>query len=522
MRLLLVWVLFALAPFPLVLAQDEPVAQEPSALDSIEALVQGLAEPGAYRGFPARQFDGLIGPAVAEAETSPQAHRRLVELLIVLATVGQDSLADPPEFGRVYRVGGRGAVRSRAAEELGEVLGGPLGGRCALQLAEVLVDAGRPLAWRQFCSWLCAERRVTAGRQALMTVARSPADPLRPRALYQLAGWPDPAVDLFLVRLAGRAIEPGARPHPVNVLLSRIGQREWPLAPRAATELAIRLGDMLLSRDWRKAARAVVLSQGLDPSRRVPLLIAGLEAWRNRAARGRGSARIEDDLASALRGISGLNIGANPARWKTWWSAVEAGTAPLRVERDAQRPRSSAGFFGLRAASDRVTFVLDISGSMEARWRTSEHSRYVEAIDQMMNYLQAMGEDAHFNVILFSSDHIVSSTKLVRATARNLQRARDSLLARQPNGGTNLRPAVEAALCLDRAGEIDLERLEADTIVVLCDGDTTSGAGWVAPLLERVQVDAQVRIHCVLIGARGDGTLQALAKATGGDFVRIN
>jgi hypothetical protein len=139
----------------------------------------------------------------------------------------------------------------------------------------------------------------------------------------------------------------------------------------------------------------------------------------------------------------------------------------------------------------------------------------------MMRFLQAAGPQTRFNVILFSGEPLRSSPELVRATAANLGRARASLLARHPEGSTQLRPAVELALRLDADGRVDPARLEADTIVILCDGETAEGPRWVQPLLDRVQDDARVVFHCALIGTAGDGTLERLAAMTGGDFLRI-
>jgi hypothetical protein len=94
-------------------------------------------------------------------------------------------------------------------------------------------------------------------------------------------------------------------------------------------------------------------------------------------------------------------------------------------------------------------------------------------------------------------------------------------IERIPAGGTQLRPAIEEAFELRRDGSVDLEQLEADTVVVLCDGATEEGPRWVAPLLARVNERACVVFHCVQIGPGGDGTLEALAAETGGDFVRV-
>ncbi len=44
----------------------------------------------------------------------------------------------------------------------------------------------------------------------------------------------------------------------------------------------------------------------------------------------------------------------------------------------------------------------------------------------------------------------------------------------------------------------------------------------VEPLLARVGAEACVVFHCVQIGAGGDGTLEALARLTGGEYLRVD
>jgi hypothetical protein len=68
----------------------------------------------------------------------------------------------------------------------------------------------------------------------------------------------------------------------------------------------------------------------------------------------------------------------------------------------------------------------------------------------------------------------------------------------------------------------DLALLEADTVIVLCDGETAEGPDWVEPFLRRANLRARVVFHCVQVGAVGDGTLQKLASGSGGDYVRVD
>jgi hypothetical protein len=108
---------------------------------------------------------------------------------------------------------------------------------------------------------------------------------------------------------------------------------------------------------------------------------------------------------------------------------------------------------------------------------------------------------------------------MLKPTPKNIARLRQSLRPREPGGGTNLRPAIEEALAHGPAGKIDPKVCLPDTVVVLCDGATGSGPGWVRDYLDRLLPVLQVRFYCVLLGGQGDGTLQLLAEISGGRIV---
>ncbi|MFT5284391.1 MAG: hypothetical protein ACI8TQ_000547 [Planctomycetota bacterium] len=355
----------------------------------------------------------------------------------------------------------------------------------------------------------------------LLRIASSSDDSLRNEVQSALPYRTDPRIDAFLVEQlnAPRII---GTPHPYNLLRLRLQQS--PLAQDASHQLIAYIKDLLLDEDWRVASRGIQLSLDLRAKRTIPMLVEALFTWNQREQSNVASARRTAwEISRALRKFSGLSIGTNPRNWMTWWKAVknDIGETISPPKVDPKNLRSSAGFFGLQPVSNRVTFIIDHSGSMLTRWANSDATRYEQAIDQLLKYLQASGQDTLFNIVLFNSEPITSSPHLIGATPDRLELARKSLLGRLPDGGTNLRAAVEAALKLDRNGDADLGRIEADTIIVLCDGSTDTGPSWIAPLLERVNVDLQVVFHCVQIGSNGDGSLEALARLSGGEFVEI-
>jgi hypothetical protein len=59
-------------------------------------------------------------------------------------------------------------------------------------------------------------------------------------------------------------------------------------------------------------------------------------------------------------------------------------------------------------------------------------------------------------------------------------------------------------------------------VIVLCDGATSEGAGWVARWLAEENERAQLVFHCVQLGADGNGTLQALSEGSDGEFLRVD
>jgi len=355
----------------------------------------------------------------------------------------------------------------------------------------------------------------------LVRIARDADDALGNEVLELLPSRSGPTIDEYLVeRLAMPRVI--GTPHPYNLLRERL--QNGPLDSTAASHLILHVKGLLLANDWRIASRGIELCRDMKPERATPMLIEALFTWKKRGELGVANARrMTWDIVGVLQSRSGRSIGATPQNWMTWWNAVRDGLAEFAdgEPSDDVAQGSTAEFFGLHPKSDRLTFIIDHSTSMSWRWSNSNSTRYEQAIDQLLNFLQTSGELTEFNIILFDSSPLTSTPHLIPASVRNLERARKSLSSRSPSGSTFLRGAVETALKLDRYGTVDPAKVEIDTIVVLCDGQTDSGSGWVRPLLERVNEDLRVVFHCVQIGSEGDGTLEELARLSGGEFVRI-
>jgi hypothetical protein len=395
-------------------------------------------------------------------------------------------------------------------------------------LAREVLAASRaqPLQRRRAALWLVAGKPDPGLLLALLTCVRDPDAAIRDLALESLCGYQDKGVHgLFLGLLeqpeSGRGL-PRA---------SELAERHFArLAPQALGALGERLRALvepgLRSQDWRSVSRAVALAHPLEHGTIVPALIDALETWKKRAEGGLQALRIEHELERALEARAGRSYGFDPARWRDWWAAVQRGElAPPRTD-SGQDGKTRPGFFTLQPWTDRVVFVLDRSGSMFEAFGPpgpggERHSRWDAAVEQLGQFVAELPQGARFDIVVFHDFAEIWKGELVRAD-EDARRAARLWLEQKPRGGTNLRAGIERVFGLGSNRTLDLGRVDADTVIVLCDGATNEGPGWVPGFLSRINARARVLFHAVQIGAEGDGTLERLSKDSGGEFVHID
>ena len=418
-------------------------------------------------------------------------------------------------------------MTNRASKELSFLMDARLSEWIAREV--VVVGAGNPVDRRAAGALVLRERREPSVLPALLVASRSEEAVLKGAAIEALVGWPD---DLAHRLHLGLLREADATMPPQWIGASRTHFRRLRLKEGQSinSELEALVRATLEDEDWRRAALGAEISWALPDGEAVPLLLSAMETWTKRALAGQPVRRILGDVTRELEQRSGLKLGPYPDRWLAWWSNVRAGkTGPLP---DAPPPdRTTAAFFGLRPSSDRVVLIMDRSGSMSVPFLTKGQSntgtknrpwtRHDEVLSQLKSYLSGLSPQGRFNLVVFGDQARVWRSKL-QAASESQARAGQTWAQRQgPKGGTHLRLGIQAALGIDREGELDLDELEADTLVVLCDGKTASGPDWVTPFLRRYRAQTGVVVHGVQIGADGDGTLETLAEGTGGEFVRV-
>lgn len=178
--------------------------------------------------------------------------------------------------------------------------------------------------------------------------------------------------------------------------------------------------------------------------------------------------------------------------------------------------------------SKRVVFVVDVSGSMEARFTTNrgESLNRLQFVQRELQFVlkEQLPPGAKFNLVTFSTDVRAWKPGLVAGNAQTIQDAVQYVGGLRQGGGTNIHGALEKALA----------DTEADTIYFLTDGMPTDGRKKAnADILQdvaawRAQRGVAVNTIAFLMGSfSGDNKpksrelMHQLAKATGGVYRAI-
>jgi hypothetical protein len=213
-----------------------------------------------------------------------------------------------------------------------------------------------------------------------------------------------------------------------------------------------------------------------------------------------------------LRESSGQDHGLDLAAWRAWADTLQ-GPWSTGTDRASARIRGDTGvaLAGLELVSDRVTFLIDMSGSM---WDTDAGGRTrKELVDvRLRRCLEALPATAAFNLIPYTKTPHPFEPRLVRASKENVARAAQWFEKRNERGSGNVFDAALLAL-LDP---------DVDTLVVLTDGVPTGGRRWDMELMVELLVERnrfrQVAFDALLVDApKGRQRAWAdLAARTGG------
>jgi len=204
--------------------------------------------------------------------------------------------------------------------------------------------------------------------------------------------------------------------------------------------------------------------------------------------------RLQWRTVERLQVLSGLGHRRDARPWKAWSEDLDEDWQPEKRKDSgsASRDDQSAAFVGLPILSERVTFLIDMSGSM---WKPGADGRSrKEVVDvQLRQCLENLPDTTYFNLIPYTADPIPWKKGLQPATRRNTAKALEWFESRKDQGTGDFWDAFQLAL----------EDPDVDTLIMLGDGAPSGGVrfhfGLLPGLIEREARDRGVAVDSILV-----------------------
>ena len=298
-----------------------------------------------------------------------------------------------------------------------------------------------------------------------------------------------------------------------KVVLAAIEAAKW----GSSGELLKRLCALVAHKDGevRQAAREALLCQQIPAA--VGMLIERLR---------KAAQRKRPHFAEALKFLTKQDFGEDWKKWQRWWAEAKE---TFRMPPPPQRARAT--FFGTAVTSNRVIFVIDVSGSMAQRYKLKKPlpmktstdpqaaQKALEVIKiemakkELIKAVSGLPFDAKFNIVFYNHKFHAWRKGLQRASYRNKQAAINFVKKFKPSGRTNIYDTLMFALA----------NKGVDTIYLLSDGLPNTGTVTDPnAIVEKISAHnrQRVAIHTFGfgLGARGRRFMEELAKRNRGRF----
>ena len=439
--------------------------------------------------------------------------------------------ADPRAQTRQLNVGIRDALSGMESPEAIQAIGEIAGDRKALLrrravAIEALGGSGTPEASDALLPLLDApeEAIVSSSAEALGRLGDPRAREALSRILQEKAG--ESGLLPGLLRGLDRL---GPRENDVDVLLGLAGSGEHDnrvLAhallrqiddARARERLIDAVDDKDRHNRWH-AVRGV--GQAPPTAEAVSALIAWLPEEKNH--------RVSYQILKYLNRMTDARLGPDPEAWQEWWEEAKEDYDPSsgRVAppvKKGDENRTLTRYFTLEIKSKKLIFLLDISGSMEAKITVPEGPMSTRRIRdkkiniakrELIKVLKAFKRGTSYNVMAFSTDYTALWDRLHKATRSNTARAEEVINGLSAVGGTNIYDTLVQAL-KDR---------KADTIYLLSDGEPTDGTikdpEEILKSIASLNGAKKVKIHTIDLSGQSI-FLSRLSRENGGRYVSV-
>lgn len=267
---------------------------------------------------------------------------------------------------------------------------------------------------------------------------------------------------------------------------------------------------MLADADPRVRAVSIEVLQNIDSR---PAILALVEHMQTEPR-----SRLRWGILGWLRARSGADHGFDPQPWRAWAQTVQ-GRLATGVDAGSRGPMGDTrvAFAGLSVISDRIAFLIDLSGSL---WQAKIGDRTRKEIvdEQLRAVLKLLPEGTRFNVIPYTGTPLPWERELVPSTTANVSRAIADFERCHQSGRGNFFDAARLAM----------EDPEVDTICVLTDGVPTGGRRWNMDLMVEVLAEhhrlRRVAIDSILVDSprKQREAWARLALATGGRSIVVD
>lgn len=424
-------------------------------------------------------------------------------------------------------------VRARAVQALAAAAG-------LEELARTGLASPRPLVRQGTCEALGRARANAV--PALLDRLGDPDPGVRARAAEALGSLGDAAASDRLVLAFERNRDWATRAASLEALARLAPEKARPLLagaaedpsyqvrmvaaeslPRAGgTGTLLMLPKLIDDRDWRVRVSAIEACLDIRTREAVGWLAGRL---------GEEKGRLRWDLLSALHDLTGKDLGPDAGPWKAWYEANRDTLAVRPRPRKGEAPAPSAGttsasFFNVPILSDRLLFILDLSGSMRDPSPGSPDTKLEVAKRGMIETVRALDPRARFGILGLGSDEdgrysmreqktwggrlaLLPAAPAAKADAERFLRRLEA------RGWTNIYDALEYAF----------SDPDADTIFLYSDGGASRGIfyanGEILEHVARMNRFRKIVIHTVEVpGERNPADnrrlLARLAEESGG------
>tara|TARA_R110002126_G_scaffold107530_4_gene243031 strand:- start:7653 stop:9698 length:2046 start_codon:yes stop_codon:yes gene_type:complete len=297
----------------------------------------------------------------------------------------------------------------------------------------------------------------------------------------------------------------------------------------------------LVHESWHVRGRAAAALATLRSRAGVPAMIARLEL---------AEGREKTDLHGALVSLTGKDFRTNFTLWQRWWDAEGEAFVVVTEEQLAEIEAAEADtegvtFFGIRTDSQKVIFILDVSGSMN--WSTvvrsnpyddpnqqpdlprgNERSRIDVAKGDLKKAIGGLRDGAVFNIVVYATEVRRWKDDMQIMTPEIRSEVLDYVGELKAVGGTNIFGSLKEAFSMagvdTEASAQEWANPIADTIFLLTDGTATVGvvtnSDGILSHVKEWNLAAGIVLHTIgLSGAQDAYLLSTLAKQNHGEYV---